>query len=103
MSFLMTSEVGFCSILRRFSHSVRLDVSAHVSALDDEEFFVLEGSGWRGRRESDSQVFSHLNSVHALVSMYKHDRHASCPHHHQHHSFHPVETNTRNDLRVSWI
>ena len=33
-------------------------------ALDDEEFFV-EGSGWRGRRESDPQVFCHTNSVHA--------------------------------------
>ena len=39
------------SFLRHFSHSVRLDVSAHFSALDDEEFFVFEGSGWRGRRE----------------------------------------------------
>ena len=55
------------SILRPFSHSVRLDVSAHFSALDDEEFFVVEGSGWRGRRESDSQVFCHPNSMHALA------------------------------------
>ena len=31
------------------------------SALDDEEFFVVEGSGWRGRRESDSQLFCHSN------------------------------------------
>ena len=38
-----------------FSRSVRMDVSAHFSALDDEEFFVVEGSGWRGRWESDSQ------------------------------------------------
>ena len=51
----------FCRILRHFSHSVRMDVSAHFSALDDEEFFVVEGSGWRGRRESDSQVFCHSN------------------------------------------
>ena len=28
-----------------------MDVSAHFSALDDEEFFVIEGSGWWGRRE----------------------------------------------------
>ena len=42
-----------------------MDVSAHFSAVDDEEFFVVEGSGWRGRRESDSQVFCHTNSVHA--------------------------------------
>ena len=47
----MTSWMVFCSILRHFSHSVRMDVSAHFSALDDEEFFVIEGSGWRGRRE----------------------------------------------------
>ena len=48
----------FCCI---FSHSVRIDVSAHFSALDDEEFFVVEGSGWRGRRESDSLVTCLLN------------------------------------------
>ena len=61
MSLLRTSEGGFCSILRYFSHTVRMDVSAHFSALDDEEFFVVEVSGWRGRRESDSQVFCHPN------------------------------------------
>ena len=33
---------AFCDV---FSHSVRMDVSAHFSALDDEEFFVVEGSG----------------------------------------------------------
>ena len=38
-----------------------MDVSAQFSALDDEEFFVVEGLGWRGRWESDSQVFCHLN------------------------------------------
>ena len=48
-----------------------MDVSAHFSALDDEEFFVVEGSGWRGRRESDSQVFCHTNSVHALACVDK--------------------------------
>ena len=58
---LMMSWMVFCRILRHFSHSVRMDVSAHFSALDDEEFFVVEGSGWRGRRESDSQVFCHSN------------------------------------------
>ena len=51
----------FARILRHFSHFVRMDVSAHFSALNDEEFFVVEGSGWRGRRESDSQVFCHSN------------------------------------------
>ena len=50
-------EGCFRCIFQLFSHSVRMDVSAHFSALDDEEFFVVEGSGWRGRRESDSQVF----------------------------------------------
>ena len=40
--------------MRHFSHSVQLDVSAHFSALDDEEFFVVEGSGWRGRARSTS-------------------------------------------------
>ena len=55
------SEGGFCRILRHFSHSVPMDVSAHFSALNDVEFFVVEGSGWRGRRESDSQVFCHPN------------------------------------------
>ena len=50
----------FCRILRHFSHSVRMDVCAlFFSALDDEEFFVVEGSEWRGRRESDSQMFCH--------------------------------------------
>ena len=49
------SEDGiFCRILLHFSHSVRMDVSAHFSALDGEEFFVVDGSGWQGRRESDS-------------------------------------------------
>ena len=48
MSFLMTSEGRFSRILRHFSHAVRMDVSAHFSALDDGEFFVVEGSGWRG-------------------------------------------------------
>ena len=57
--------LSFCRILRHFSHSVRMDVSAHFSALDGEEFFVVEGSGWRARRESDSQMFCHANSVHA--------------------------------------
>ena len=53
----MIGGIYFSRILRHFSHSDRMDVSAHYSALDDEEFFVVEGSGWRGRRESDSQAF----------------------------------------------
>ena len=78
----------FAAFLLHFSHSVRMDVSAHFSALDDEEFFVVEGSGRRGRRESDSHVFCRLNSVDALASTDKHDRHTSCPlhNHHNHHT-----------------
>ena len=37
-----------CWNLWHFSHSVRMDVSAHFTALDDEEFFVVEGSGVAG-------------------------------------------------------
>ena len=60
-------------------------MSAHFSALDDEEFFVVEGSGWRGRRESDSQVFCHLNSMHALAfSWINTIVILHCPHHHHH-------------------
>ena len=45
-----------------------MDVSAHFSALDDEEFFVVDGSGWGGRQESDSQqVLGHTNSMRALA------------------------------------
>ena len=49
-----------------------MDVSAHFSALDGEEFFVVEGSGWQGRRESDSQVFYRTNSVHVCGAVEKH-------------------------------
>ena len=77
--------VQFFRSLWHFSHSVQLDVSAHLSALDDEEFFVIEGSGCRGRRESDSQVFCHPNAVLVLAYIDKDIRHTSCPHHHHHH------------------
>ena len=74
------SEEGeFSCIFRHFSPSVRLDVSTHFSALDDEEFFVVEGSGWRGRRESDSQVFCHPCAA-SLTGMDKHSRQVICPH-----------------------
>ena len=46
--------MGVFCVFMVFLHSDQLDVSAHFSALDDEEFFVIEGSG--GRREFDSQV-----------------------------------------------
>ena len=44
-----------------------------------------EPSGVPGRRESDSQVTWHLDSVHALAFVDKCGRHTSCPHHHHHH------------------
>ena len=53
---------AFCGIFRT---PYRMDVSAHFSALDDEESFFIEGSGWRGRWESVSQVSCNTNSVHA--------------------------------------
>ena len=56
-----------------------MDVSAHFSALDDEEFFIIEGSGVAGRRESDSQVFCHPNSMHALAHIDRDMCHASRP------------------------
>ena len=37
-----------CRILRHFSHSVQLDVSAHFSALDGQQLLVVEGSGVAG-------------------------------------------------------
>ena len=41
-----SSEEGrFCRILRHFSHSVQLDVSAHFSALDGQQLLLVEGSG----------------------------------------------------------
>ena len=54
----------FRRILRHFfwapSRGVESRGSRIFRALDDEEFFVVEGSlGWRGRRESDSQVTCH--------------------------------------------
>ena len=39
---------------------------------------------WRGRRESDSQVFCHRNSLHALAFMDQHFRHVSRLDHHNH-------------------
>ena len=67
-------------------------MSAHFSAVDDEEFFVVEGSGWRGRRESDSQVFCHPNSMHAWWHIDKDMSLTSRPHHHHHQAF---DSNTR--------
>ena len=77
-----------CCILRHFSHSARMDVSAHFSALDDEEFFVIEGSGWRGRRESDTPMHAwwQIDKDMSLTSRpHHHHTHTTPPtHHHQH-------------------
>ena len=45
-------------------------------SLDGNQLLVVEGSGWRGRRESDSQVFCHLNQVYA--SLWQMKRHVIC-------------------------
>ena len=56
---------AYASLLQ-FSHQSQVfRASAQFSALDGQQLLVVEGSGWRGRRESDSQVFCHSNSVHA--------------------------------------
>ena len=48
---------AFCAIFRTPPKGVESRGARIFRALDDEEFFVVEGSlGWRGRRESDSQV-----------------------------------------------
>ena len=76
----------FAAFLLHFSHSVRMDMSAHFSAFDDEKFFVVEGdAGSQSPRCSAAPT----RSVHALVSMVKHDRHTSCPHHNHHHHHTP--------------
>ena len=76
---------GFRRILRPFLHSVRMDVSALFSAIDDEEFFVVEGSGVAGMPGACSQVFCHSNYVHALAFIDKDIRHTSRPYHNHHH------------------
>ena len=60
----LVADLGiFLRILRHFSDSPARGESLGariLRALDDEEFFVIEGSpGCRGRRESDSQVTCH--------------------------------------------
>ena len=53
--------VAFCAIFRTLPRGLSPGVRGFFRALDDEEFFVIEGSpGWRGRRESDSQVTCHM-------------------------------------------
>ena len=56
---------AFSTHFAPFSDSLREGLSPGgvriFRAFDDEEFFVIEGSlGWRGRRESDSQVTCHM-------------------------------------------
>ena len=84
----MTSWMGFCRILRNFSHSVRMDVSAHFSALDDEEFFVIEGSGWRGRRRCSAtriRCIVRTRQDRLAVSLIIRTTHTPPPHHHRSH------------------
>ena len=67
MCSLRTSDGDFSksdayASLLHFSHLSRVfRAGAHFSALDGQQLLVVEGSGWWGRRESDSQVFCHLN------------------------------------------
>ena len=52
---------AFCAIFRTPPRGVESRGARIFRALDDEEFFVIEGSlGWRSRRESDSQVTCHM-------------------------------------------
>ena len=65
----LSKSDAYASLLR-FSHLSRVfQAGAHFSALDGQQLLGVEGSGWRGRRESDSQVFCHSNSVLALAFM----------------------------------
>ena len=49
-SALRLTGMVFSPHFEAFSHSVRLDVSAHFSALDGQLLLVVEGSAWRGRQ-----------------------------------------------------
>ena len=49
----------FAAEMRHFSDSAHSDVESQGGALDGRQLLVVEGSGWRGCRESDSQVFCH--------------------------------------------
>ena len=57
-----------------------------LGALDDEEVFVVEGSGWRRRRESDSRVTCHPIHCKQLCGMDRRVMQAERPHHHHHQS-----------------
>ena len=51
---------------------------------------IRAGKGWRGRRESDSQVTCHPNLVHLLTCIDRAVRQVPRPHqYHQHHQHHP--------------
>ena len=53
--------VALCAIFRIPPRGVESRGARIFRALDNEEFFVVEGSlCWRGRRESDSQVTCHM-------------------------------------------
>ena len=52
---------AFCVIFRTPPRGVESRGARIFRALDDEEFFVVEGSlGWRCRQESDSRVTCHV-------------------------------------------
>ena len=75
-----------CVLLQKcsmFSDSVQMDVES-------------QGGGDVGG--SDSQVFCHLNSVHALAFMARHGRHT---HQHPHHTTPHNATNTTNTTQGS--
>ena len=54
-------------------------------ALGGQQLLVVEGREWRGRRESESQVFCHPNSVHLCRGMDRHIVVTSRQNHHHHH------------------
>ena len=51
--------MGFWCILLHFLHSVRMDVSAHFSALDGQQLLVIEDSGGAGVASSFTRVTRH--------------------------------------------
>ena len=86
---------AFASLLR-FSHLSRVfRAGAHFSALDGQQLLVVEGSGWRGRRESDSQAFCRPNSMQALIHMVKHMGQVARQNHNHHNHHTPRKASPR--------
>ena len=72
----------------RFSHrqcrdDLRRAFLQHFSASVQQD---VEAQGWWRCRESDSKVFCHLNSLHALAHVDRDICHTPRPHHHKHHT-----------------